>query len=37
MWNSEQKNSWQDLKKTWNDQPQSETITYSSITAHQGV
>ena len=27
MKNSEQKNSWQDLKNTWNDQPQFETIT----------
>lgn len=26
MWNSEQKNIWQDIKDTWNDQPQSEKI-----------
>ena len=26
MWNSEQKNIWQDLKNTWNNQPQSEKI-----------
>lgn len=26
MWNNEQKNIWQDIKDTWNDQPQSEKI-----------
>ena len=26
MWNSEQKNIWQDIKDTWNEQPQSEKI-----------
>ena len=26
MWNSEQKNIWQELKNTWNEQPQSEKI-----------
>lgn len=26
MWNKEQKNIWQDIKDTWNDQPQSEKI-----------
>ena len=26
MWNSEQKNIWQELKNTWNNQPQSEKI-----------
>ena len=26
MWNSEQKNIWQDIKNTWNDPPQSEKI-----------
>ena len=26
MWNSEQKNIWQDIKNTWNEQPQSEKI-----------
>lgn len=26
MWNNEQKNIWQDIKNTWNDQPQSEKI-----------
>lgn len=26
MWNKEQKNIWQDIKNTWNDQPQSEKI-----------
>ena len=28
MWNSEQKNIWQDIKDTWNDQPESEKITF---------
>ena len=26
MWNNEQKNIWQDIKDTWNNQPQSEKI-----------
>jgi len=26
MWNNEQENIWQDIKDTWNDQPQSEKI-----------
>ena len=26
MWNKGQKNIWQDIKDTWNDQPQSEKI-----------
>ena len=26
MWNSEQKNIWQDIKDTWYEQPQSEKI-----------
>lgn len=26
MWNSDQKNIWQDIKDTWNEQPQSEKI-----------
>jgi|TARA_B110000259_G_scaffold105927_1_gene121520 hypothetical protein len=26
MWNNGQKNIWQDIKDTWNDQPQSEKI-----------
>lgn len=26
MWNSEQKNIWQDIKNTWNEQPPSEKI-----------
>ena len=26
MWDNEQKNIWQDIKDTWNDQPQSEKI-----------
>ncbi|MBQ0769252.1 MAG: hypothetical protein KBT58_08165 [Bizionia sp.] len=26
MWNNEQKEIWQDIKNTWNDQPQSEKI-----------
>lgn len=26
MWNNKQKNIWQDIKDTWNDQPQSEKI-----------
>ena len=26
MWNSEQKNIWQNIKETWSEQPQSEKI-----------
>ena len=26
MWNNEQKNIWQDIKDTWNNEPQSENI-----------